>query len=162
MKRAITAFTYTMLLIGIAASTRCGGTDLPPSIPKDMTLVYSYSTGSLPPPYAFSYRYEWKANGQATFSYERGYGAKSGIIPFVVDTLALSRFYDRVKSTLVRYEPPAPEDIPVGGSSEHLYILHEGVRYTVPEGTDWSYLVPGEANENIQAILRSFEEPLDE
>ena len=171
MEQFLVRVALAMMALGIGTTAGCGESgppeDTPQDVsvedmPQDFSLAYVHWTGSLSPPYEYSYSYEVTAEGRGRFAYDRGYGAVGDSVLFEVDRAAFSRFYDQVRRSLVSYDPPRPEDVPVGGASTRFTVRSGGEDYSVQSTANLTALIPSETNDRIQEILRSLNEPLDE
>ncbi len=104
--------------------------------PHDFTVVYEWSTGSLPPPHYYKIIITLSATGGGKIIMIADYQSN---VPnyeksFAVDTLELEDLYQKlVSSSIFKKTPPRRSTPIVGGELESIDILANGVHYIVPE-----------------------------
>lgn len=128
-----------MALSLVSLACALGQPTAPESRPADFSVSYSYSTGSLPPEYYYTFTLEIAPDGLAQIAYSPTYPADD--VPtfgaeFTLDSQALDRLYADLRANGAfdgRWSAASEGEMPVGGSVERLSITVDGRRYDLPE-----------------------------
>ena len=114
----------------------CGADEVAVETPADFALVYSWSAGSLPPPYHYSYTISLKPDGAGELVFVPGYSG--GETPIWTETFSVSSAQRSGLYTLMREkdlfsrEWLPNDELSVGGSTEWLKVTASGQQIQLP------------------------------
>ncbi len=129
---------HLLTIVGVAMLSLggCGAAEVAVETPADFALVYSWSEGSLPPPYHYSYTISLQPDGAGELVFVPGYSG--GETPIWTEAFSVSSAQRSSLYTLMREkdlfsrEFPPNDELSVGGSTESLQATASGQQIQLP------------------------------
>ena len=129
---------------------------LPRERPSDFQVSYYWETGSLPPPYFYSYTITIGPGAEGTIKFEPGYSTydpPTWVEDFQLSESDLDLLYEELyQANIFVGEWQQKEDIPIGGSADKMAVTAYGRVYSVP-----SYVEGEEKSKAVREIYKEIE-----
>ena len=159
--RKILLIIFLLLLISCStqavedtATPMPTATLLPREKPSDFQVSYYWETGSLPPPYFYSYTITIGPSAEGTITFEPGYSTydpPTWVEDFQLSESDLDLLYEELyDANVFEGEWHQKEDIPVGGSADKMAVIAYGRDYSIP--------IYVEGEEKSKSIKKVYEE----